>query len=126
MKIVKVPPPGEYRVLHIVDGDTLDIGVPLADGTLLKQRIRLLELDTPERGQPGYKKATEDLRKLAGERVRISYASKGRRRAHYGRLLCYLWTSDGDESINEQMQKLGWGKSDNGAPKRRHPDTRGG
>ena len=53
LAVVEVPPKGTYRVLRVIDGDTLDIGVPLAFGKLLKQRVRLLDIDTPERDQPG-------------------------------------------------------------------------
>lgn len=40
---------------YIVDGDTLDVG---------KTRVRLWGINTPERGQPGYKDAKEYLRNI--------------------------------------------------------------
>jgi endonuclease YncB( thermonuclease family) len=52
-----------YRgtVTHIVDGDTLD--VRLASGK--RERIRLIGIDTPERGVCYSAKATERARQLA-------------------------------------------------------------
>jgi endonuclease YncB( thermonuclease family) len=57
-------------VVKIVDGDTLDVVlsrvVGEVDGWTLSAsgpaRLRLIHLDTPERGEPGYAEATEDLR----------------------------------------------------------------
>lgn len=91
VRVYSVPPEGEYAVIHIVDGDTLDIGVPLADGALLKQRVRLLGIDTPERGESGFKEATDELRARAGTRVHIRYATDTKQhRDKYGRLLCWI------------------------------------
>ena len=47
----------------MIDGDTLD----LANGT----RIRVFGIDTPERGERCYSEATERLRQLAGDSVRL-------------------------------------------------------
>ena len=43
------------KVNHVVDGDTLDIN---------DIRIRLSLVDTPERGDPGFKEATQFVVKL--------------------------------------------------------------
>ena len=50
-----------YRVLKVVDGDTIDI---LYHGK--KERIRLLRIDTPERDEWGYFQAKKALKKLVG------------------------------------------------------------
>lgn len=44
---------------NVVDGDTLDVEVDLGFKVYSKQRLRLAGLDTPERGQPGYKEAMQ-------------------------------------------------------------------
>jgi|GEM_PF-3657050 len=118
--VVDVPPPGCYAVLRVVDGDTLDIGVPLADGAVLRQRVRLLRVYAPERGEELYDQAKADLTRLAGQRVRLTYPNAKRKRGYYGRLLGTLWPGDNSkirnpkskiaprQSINEQMRKLGW------------------
>ena len=68
------PPPGSAgwrseTVAHVVDGDTVDLEVrrPVGelDGFTIEAvgiiRIRLVHLDTPERGEPGYDEAADDL-----------------------------------------------------------------
>jgi len=50
-----------YEVVHIVDGDTLDI----RDANGIVTRIRLMGIDTPERGEPGFDEATAALAELA-------------------------------------------------------------
>lgn len=42
-----------------VDGDTVDLFVDLGFRVITHQRFRLLGVDTPERGQPRFKEATE-------------------------------------------------------------------
>ena len=50
-----------------VDGDTIDVVVDLGFKTFQTVRIRLLWVDTPERGEKDHKRATEELRKLLPE-----------------------------------------------------------
>lgn len=58
-----------------VDGDTLRCG---------DERVRLVNIDTPERGEAGYHEAKDHLRLLIrGEEVRCLV----KRREKYGRLL---------------------------------------
>ncbi|MEA2031742.1 MAG: thermonuclease family protein [candidate division Zixibacteria bacterium] len=71
-----------FVVDRIIDGDTF----VLAGG----DRVRLLSIDTPEKGEPYYKQATQFLSNLVLDKVvRIEYAS--RRRDKYGRLLAYVY-----------------------------------
>ena len=65
-EVLKYEPLKETQVARIVDGDTLDV---LIDG--VKHRVRLFGVDTPERGEPCYKEATERTRQLSGDVVRI-------------------------------------------------------
>lgn len=51
---VAATPDCRPRVVHVVDGDTWDVAV----GPLVV-RVRLAEVDTPERGQPGFQEATD-------------------------------------------------------------------
>ena len=55
-----------YRALvyNVVDGDTIDVNVDLGFKIYTKQRIRLNRIDTPERGELGYTKATTRLKDL--------------------------------------------------------------
>lgn len=52
----------DYRVVsvdRVVDGDTLDVTIDLGFRVTTQQRIRVLGIDTPERGEPQWAEATE-------------------------------------------------------------------
>ena len=92
-------------VIKIVDGDTLDVTYKGET-----ERIRMLCINTPERGRPGYAEATNALRKLV-ERgaVRLEFEKPGKEeRGGYGRLLAYLYVDD--LNVNVEMVRLGWSK----------------
>jgi micrococcal nuclease len=44
-------------IYNVVDGDTVDVNVDLGFKIFTKQRLRIIGIDTPERGQPGYTEA---------------------------------------------------------------------
>ena len=56
-------------MLHIVDGDTIEIQGP--DGPVV---VRLLGINTPEQGQPGYREAWEGLYKIINQADRVQFA----------------------------------------------------
>jgi len=91
--------PGDrFMVLRVIDGDTVE----LKGG----DRLRLLSIDTPEKGDPLYDEATMFLRQIALGRVaRIEYSAK--RRDKYGRLLGYLYIDS--VFINRQILINGLG-----------------
>ncbi len=73
--------PRTHLVVHVVDGDTVD----LANG----ERVRLVGMDTPERGECGYEESSARLSQLVlGRRVRLVESDEDR--DGYGRLLRYL------------------------------------
>jgi len=75
-------PSDRFVVARIIDGDTIEL-----EGG---DRLRLLAIDTPEKGEPLYAEASAMLERLAlGRDARIEFA--GRRRDGYGRLLGYLF-----------------------------------
>lgn len=90
-------------VARIVDGDTLIIRQSGTDMT-----VRLIGVDTPETKHPtkGVEcfgpEATQTLTMLApvGSRVTLTYDQN--RYDRYGRVLAYVYTSDG-HSINEKL-----------------------
>lgn len=49
----------EYRatLVRIVDGDTVDLMIDQGFGNYHKERFRVLGVDTPEEGEPGYHEA---------------------------------------------------------------------
>jgi micrococcal nuclease len=78
-------------VIRVIDGDTF----VSADAT-----IRLYGADTPERGETGYKEATERLRELADNSVRVEDGP--RKEDRYRRHLYYVYDMDGN-SIDEML-----------------------
>ena len=74
----------EVRVIRVIDGDTLDTSV----GT-----VRLFGVDTPESGQRCAKEATERLRELADDVVRLEDGP--RLTDPFGRKLAYVYAQDG-------------------------------
>ena len=80
------------KVNHVVDGDTLDIN---------DIRIRLSLVDTPERGDPGFKEATQFVVKLClGENAEVDM-DDGQRRGSFGREIGVVYC-DG-KNLNEQL-----------------------
>lgn len=88
-------------VVGISDGDTVTV---LGDfsGTREQKRVRLTEIDTPERRQPWGTRARQALADKVFQR-RIQLASEGEDR--YGRLLGRLYL--GDRDINREMVREG-------------------
>lgn len=70
-----------YLVVRVVDGDTVELG----NG----ETVRVVGIDTPERGECGYERASEHMATLVlFKRVRLGASDEDRDR--YGRLLRYL------------------------------------
>jgi endonuclease YncB( thermonuclease family) len=85
------------KVVGITDGDTLTV---LVDRKPVK--VRLAEIDTPERGQPWASKAKQALSaKVYGEVVRVEITDTDR----YGRTVGHLYL--GDRHINREMIREG-------------------
>lgn len=96
------------KVLHIRDGDTIDVNV---NGQ--KQTVRLLLLDTPESvsqkipPQKMGKEASSFLKKqLDGKSVTLVY-DRGQKEDKYDRKLAYIFCEG--IHVNELMVKLGYG-----------------
>ncbi|MFK4427597.1 thermonuclease family protein [Bacillus sp. RC51] len=96
------------KVLHIRDGDTIDVNVKGQ-----KQTVRLLLLDTPEfvsqkiPPQKMGKEASSFLKKqLDGKSVTLVY-DRGQKEYKYDRKLAYIFCEG--IHVNELMVKLGYG-----------------
>lgn len=105
-----------FSVVHVVDGDTLDIGVP--DGDKPKTRIRLWGVDTPETGAggttrmffgPEAKAFAEQA--LRGQTVHV-VLSPDKSRDRYGRLLAYVYLERGGPMFNELLLEQGYAYAD--------------
>jgi len=81
------------KVSRIIDGDTFMTNIR-------KKPVRLANVNTPEKGEPGYKKAKLKLEKLIkGEDVRVDTIARDK----YGRAVAYVYL--GRESVNKKMKK---------------------
>ncbi len=91
----------EARVLRVIDGDTI---VVQYQGN--KEKVWLIGVDTPEKGQPGYKAAKAfTTRMVNGKTVRLEFDHTLRDR--YGRLLAYVYSPDG-AMLNEELIRRGY------------------
>lgn len=104
---VWVHSPGQVEtatVESVIDGDT----VVLESG----DRVRLLGIDTPEKGQYYFREATEKLEELVrGRKVRLEKEDEDRDK--YDRLLRYIHldTASGDILVNLELVRLGLAKT---------------
>ena len=105
-----------FKVIYIVDGDTLDIDI--ADGKYDHTRVRLLGIDTPEtgegKGQAMYyaAEAMEFATQLAlNKEVTVILDAKSPARDRYGRLLAHLQLEDG-RIVNDQLVRNGFAYTD--------------
>ncbi len=90
-------------VIRVVDGDTIHVR---CEGK--KESVRLLRINTPERGRPGYREATEALEDLVDrEEVQLLFEGPGAtKRDRFGRILAYV--AIGERNLNVEMVRLGW------------------
>jgi endonuclease YncB( thermonuclease family) len=96
-----------FKVVEIVDGDTIDIDVP--DGRYNCTRIRLWGIDAPETNDPNRgviyfgPQAAEFTGELArSKQVQVYLDEDNRTRGKYGRLLAYVKLPDG-RFLNEVL-----------------------
>jgi len=91
---------GPCRVTHVTDGDTVNVRCGAQ-----KERVRLLQIDTPERNEPLYDEAGDALEALiAGREVWLERWHE--ERDDHGRVLAYLFV--GDENLNLAMIEAGF------------------
>lgn len=112
-----------FRVVKVVDGDTLDVDVPDARGGHAATRIRLWGVDTPETVRPntpvqhfGPEASAFTKAAATGKRVRLELDYR-RQRGAYGRLLAYVHLPDG-RMLNRVLIEEGYGYADPRFPHR--------
>jgi endonuclease YncB( thermonuclease family) len=81
------------EVRRVIDGDTIDIDINPGYHLAVTERCRILGVDTPERGQPGYAEASTFTSSwLTGrDHLRVAWS----RYDSFGRILCDLYDPDG-------------------------------
>jgi micrococcal nuclease len=93
------------KVIFVPDGDT--VYVRTADQ---RERVRLIGIDTPERGECDAGKATALARRLAlGRAVELVGDPTQARRDRFGRLLAYVSLPDGRDLGYEELAR-GYGR----------------
>jgi micrococcal nuclease len=93
---IDVAPYERFKVVGIIDGDTFE----LAGG----DKLRLLSIDCPEKGDPYSTEATALAEKLVlGKTAEVAFAN--RRRDGYGRMLGYLYVDS--QSVNAELVRNG-------------------
>lgn len=87
--------------VRVVDGDTIEV---MVDGR--QEKVRILGIDTPERGERFYEKARLNLESLCAGRQVSLQPEDGRelKRDKYGRLLAYVHAGDGIDVGAEQLK----------------------
>lgn len=105
-----------FRVVRVIDGDTLDIDCP--DGSKRHTRIRLWGVDTPETRHPtlgqryyGLEASAFAKEQAEGKRVQVWLEPFEDSRDKYGRLLAYVFLPDG-MMLNEELIGQGYGYAD--------------
>ena len=100
---VTVKQSSPVKVYRYVDGDTFYCYI---NGK--QDKIRMLCINTPERGKWLYKEASDHLRKLMEGKVVTLVSEGNRNRGNYGRLLRYAVA--GGKNVNVEMVRSGFTK----------------
>ena len=100
-----------YIVVHVVDGDTIDVQPPGGE----KERVRLIGIDTPETVDPRKSKqcygdeASARMKELLDEKMVTLQAKPDEDKDDYGRLLRYV-ALDGRD-VGSMMLEEGYAES---------------
>ena len=93
-------------VTLVVDGDTLHVQLP----NDREERVRVLGIDTPERGECGYTRARAFARRLAdGRGVELTTDPTQGRRERFGRLLAYVSLPE-ERDLGEELLAHGYAR----------------
>lgn len=84
-----------------IDGDTVDVLIDLGFYVKTTVRVRLESINTPEKGQPGYKEACDFVNLNYPINTPIKTVCHGKDR--YGRWIATLLTEGSDKSINQTL-----------------------
>lgn len=84
------------KTVKVIDGDTIELGSG--------DRLRLIGINTPERGEQGYQEATDFLTDLVLD-AEITYTHDQNKTDRYGRLLGYVYV-DG-VFVNQRLVEEG-------------------
>lgn len=93
------------EVLRVIDGDTVELEVDLGFGVFHRLIVRLLGIDTPDRGATRQMAADELMRRVKAEDYRVALSTIKDRRGNdakekYGRYLATLRSLKDGKCIN--------------------------
>lgn len=104
------------KIAAVIDGDTVDVNFLIdtpPDCTSEKQRVRLIGVDTPEyykeEKQPYAEEAKGYTNRHWGENMVLRLDPATSYKDKYGRLLAYLYTTEGF-MLNYELIRAGYGK----------------
>ena len=89
-------------VTRIIDGDTFVGNMYLLEGEIQfnEQHFRLMDVDTPERGEAGYNEATQFTKKMIADKV-VYVRVHGK--DSFGRWLVDVHNETSEKSLNEHL-----------------------
>jgi len=96
-----------WTVVHVTDGDTIIVTQRQPDNWVRREKVRLLQINTPEKGQPLYDEAREALKEMVkGGEVALEFARADEEsRDGYGRLLATVFVED--TNLNVTLVRMG-------------------
>jgi micrococcal nuclease len=100
------------KVLRVIDGDTLDLEIDLGFEIRIRERIRLIGIDTPEtygaKASPEGKLATAFTKSWVDGHANFHLSStKYNQREKYGRVLGVLYRDGDTVSLNDALLNSG-------------------
>jgi len=112
-----------FTVIKVVDGDTFDLEIADVLSEKRYTRIRLWGVDTPETKHPsepvmyyGPEASAFVKKAILHQEVKVTLEPFENSRGKYGRLLAYIYLSDG-RMLNEELVRKGYAYAD---PRFRH------
>jgi micrococcal nuclease len=79
------------NLLRVIDGDTIQVAIDVGFGFQTTQILRLVDLDTPGRGQPGFNASRAKLQAvLADQRLAV----RTYKQDSFGRWLAAAWIGE--------------------------------
>lgn len=82
------------ELVYVVDGDTVDLMVDLGFRIKVRDRFRLLRINTPERGQPGYAEAKAYVQRVQEMAPHLQVRTHFDGADKYGRMLAEVYYVD--------------------------------
>ncbi|MFQ3843333.1 thermonuclease family protein [Staphylococcus pseudoxylosus] len=91
---------------NVVDGDTIDVMIDFGFDVWADRRLRLLNVDTPERGQENYSEATEFVKEKVLENDIMVQTYKD---DSFGKYLATVYYDDGKQEriLNNDIKNSG-------------------